>query len=141
MNKIYKKYTNLEIPGSFSGLSGFLKNNKNLNRSLTEETLKKTLIYTSHKPKRINYRRIKVQVGGIDSQWQIDLIEMQGIAGSNFGSRYIFVCIDVFSKKSWGSILKNKQANSCLFAFRKIIENSKRKPKYIYIDNGLHKFT
>ena len=79
---------------------------------------------------------MKVQVGGIDSEWQIDLIETQEIAGSNYGTRYIFTCLDVFSKKGWAISLKNKEAATCLVAFKKILTDSKRKPKYIYIDNG-----
>lgn len=136
MNKILKKYTNPSNPGSFSGLSGFLKNNKKLDKKLVEKTLLEFPAYTLHKSKRSNYRRLKVQVGGIDSEWQIDLIETQEIAGSNYGTRYIFTCLDVFSKKGWAISLKNKEAATCLVAFKKILTDSKRKPKYIYIDNG-----
>ena len=32
-NKIIQKYTNPALPGSFSGLSGFLKNNKEFKNS------------------------------------------------------------------------------------------------------------
>ena len=31
-NKVVKKYTNPSLPGSFSGLSGFLKNNKDFKK-------------------------------------------------------------------------------------------------------------
>jgi hypothetical protein len=98
--------------------------------------LKQIWPFTLHKPKRNHYRRIKVQVGGIDSQWQIDLIETQDTAGSNFGTRYLFTCIDVFRKKAWAVCLKNKQAASCLSAFKKILIDSNRKPKFIYLVKG-----
>ena len=136
MEKILQKYLDPAQPGSFSGLSGFLKNNSKLDKNLVADTLKQISPFTLHKPKRIHYRRIKVQVGGIDSQWQIDLIETQDIAGSNFGTRYLFTCIDVFSKKAWAVCLKNKEAASCLTAFKKILSDSYRKPKFLYLDKG-----
>jgi hypothetical protein len=136
MNKILKKYIDPAQPGSFSGLSGFLKNNSKLDKSLVEESFKKLPSFTLHKPKRLHYRRIKVQVGGIDSQWQIDLIETQDLAGSHYGTRYIFTCIDVFSKKAWAICIKNKEAASCISAFKNILSASNRKPKFIYLDKG-----
>ena len=136
MNRILEKYIEPSNPGSYSGIYGFLKNNKKFNKKQVEKTLRAFPPYTLHKSKRLKYKRLRVEVGGIDSEWQIDLIETQDISGSNFGTRYIFTCIDVFSKKSWAVSLKNKEAASCLAAFKKIIFDSNRRPNYIYIDNG-----
>ena len=77
MNKIFEAYTNTENPGSFSGLSGFKKNNsfkKNVKKSLL-----KTPVYTLHKPKRKIFNRSKVWVSEIDEQWQIDLIDLKSL--------------------------------------------------------------
>ena len=87
-------------------------------------------------PKKLKFKRIKVQVAGIDSQWQIDLIDCHDISGSNYGLKYIFTCIDVFSKHAWAIPIKNKEAKSCLQAFKSIINESKRKPNHLYLDNG-----
>lgn len=137
---IYEKYTDPVNPGAFSGLSGFKKNNKELDKKLVEETLKQTLVYTSHKPKRKTFKRLKVQVSGPFIEFQCDLVEMQGISGSNFGIRYIFTAIDVFSKKGYGVNIKNKEAVSCRNAFKQILDQSKKKPEYIYVDNGMFLF-
>ncbi len=67
----------------------------------------------------------------ISSEWQIDLIETQEIAGSNYGIRHIFTCLDLLSKKGWAISLKNKEAATYLVALKKFITDSKRKPKYI----------
>ena len=101
MEKFFQKYLDPAQPGAFSGLSGFLKNNSKLDKNLVAETLKQISPFTLHKPKRIHYRRIKVQVGGIDSQWQIDLIETQDIAGIIL-VHAIYLPVSMFSVKKLG---------------------------------------
>jgi hypothetical protein len=148
MNLIIEKYRYPQNPGAFLAPSGFIKNNNDLlknvdkkksfkeNNELIRNTLRVLNSTTLHKPKRLNFKRQQVEVGGINSQWQIDLIEIQTISGSNFGNRYIFVCIDVFSKKAYALAIKNKEAKTCLEAFKKILKDSRCKPKCIYLDNG-----
>lgn len=139
MSKVFEKYTNTEIPGSFSGLSGFKKNNNYKNKNV-EKALQSTPVYTLHKPKRLKFKRVKVMVSHIDEQWQLDLIDLKAIKGSNNGKTFVLTCIDVFSKYGWAESIKNKEAKSCKEAFEKIIETSKRKPSYIYLGNFLFSF-
>ena len=136
MSKVLELYSKPSNPGAFSGLSGFIKNNKDINKDIAEKELKGSIAYTLHKPRRVYYKRRQTLVAGIDSQWQVDLIEIQSIAGSNFGMRYIFTCIDVFSKKAWAVLLKTKESKNCMLALKDIIETSKQKPKNLYLDNG-----
>ena len=96
----------------------------------------KSKTYTLHKPKRLNYLRNKVIVSGIDEQWQIDLVDVKKLKGSNFGYSYILTCIDSFSKFAWAIPIKDKEALSCKKAFEKILNFSNRKPKYLYLDHG-----
>ncbi len=65
MSKVFEKYTNTEIPGSFSVLSGFKKNNNYKNKNV-EKALQSTPVYTLHKPKRLKFKRVKVMVSHID---------------------------------------------------------------------------
>ena len=130
------KYTNPEQPGSFSGLSGFTRNNTNIARKKIKKALLKTQTYSLHKPKRIHYKRCRVIVSGIDDQWQIDLVDVRAIKGSNYGKCFILTCIDVFSKYAWAIPIKDKEAKTCKKALQEIIESSKRKPNYIYLDGG-----
>ncbi len=101
MNKITKKYTNPSKPGSFLGLSGFKKNNSK-NKDI-ENSLLKLNALTLHRNKRKNFKRCKTIVAGLDDEWQIDLIDVKNLKGSNYGNSYIFTCIDVFSKNAWAN--------------------------------------
>ena len=49
--------------------------------------------YTLHKPARRHYKRNRVNVGGIDELWQMDLADMQAIATENDGYRYLLFCM------------------------------------------------
>ena len=113
MNDTLIKYTNPEHPGAFSGLTGFKKNNAEIKNKLIKNNLLKLKSYTLHKPKRINYPRCRVIVAGIDDQWQVDLVDVRALKGSNHGKTFIFTCIDVFSKFAWAIPLKDKEAMTC----------------------------
>ena len=124
MNKIIKKYTTPDNPGSFSGISGFKRNTKIKKTIDIERQLLKTNAYTLHKNKRIHFKRSRVIVKGIDDSWQIDLVDVKKIKGSNFGMSYIFTCIDVFSKYAWAKPIANKGADECKRVFEEIIIES-----------------
>jgi hypothetical protein len=134
MNKITKRYTNPSKPGSFLGLSGFKKNNSK-NKDI-ENSLLKLNALTLHRNKRKNFKRCKTIVAGLDDEWQIDLIDVKNLKGSNFGNSYIFTCIDVFSKNAWAKAIKVKEAKECKRVFKQILDESKRKPNYLYLDGG-----
>ena len=136
MDKVFKKYTSPGHPGAFSGLSAFKKNNKNLKSLDIEKALLKSKTYTLHKPKRLNYKRSRIEVAGIDDQWQIDLVDVRALKGSNYGHTFILTCIDVFSKYAWAVPLKDKEAKTCKEAFEKILNTSGRKPNSLYLDGG-----
>ncbi len=136
MDKVFKKYTSPGHPGAFSGLSAFKRNNKNLKSLDIEKALLKSKTYTLHKPKRLNYKRSRIEVAGIDDQWQIDLVDVRALKGSNYGHTFILTCIDVFSKYAWAVPLKDKEAKTCKEAFEKILNTSGRKPNYLYLDGG-----
>lgn len=131
--KILKEYTNYSNPGSFSGITGFIKNNKKL------KNVKKVLLneeaYTLHRPIRKKFPRSKVVVGEIDEQWQVDLVDVKKLKYQNSHNQYILTCIDVLSKYAWAEPIKNKTAEETKKAFEKILSQG-RKPKYIYLDAG-----
>jgi hypothetical protein len=59
---------------------------------------KRILVKELHKPARINFKRRKVIMKGIDDTWQIDLVKMQKFARENKSFRYLLTIIDTFSK-------------------------------------------
>jgi hypothetical protein len=68
-------------------------------------------------------------------QFQIDLIYMPK-SWFNNGFKYIFACIDVFSKYLMVEKLKDKNAKTTLEAFIKIFDKTKRVPKQLQTDDG-----
>ena len=75
--------------------------------------------------------------------WCIDLVDMNyynNVAG-NRRYWYIFSCVDIFTIFCWFVVIKNKDAPSCLNAFKKILDYNLRfgdlqYPNYICSDNG-----
>ena len=65
-----------------------------------------------------------------------DLAHMQLIRKFNSGFRFLLCVIDIFSKYAWVLPLKDKKDVSIVNAFQKILDDSNRKPKKIWVDKG-----
>jgi hypothetical protein len=124
-------YTNPSIPGSFAGLSGFKKNNP----GASVKKIKQSETYSLHKSVRRKFPRRKTIVNSIDSEWQVDLIDMKKEKFINSHYQYLLTCVDVLSKFAWVEAIKDKTAAECAKAFEKIFKQG-RIPKYIYSDLG-----
>ena len=98
---------------------------ENDNKILSEEL---------HKPKRKNYIRRKIIVNHIDEIFAADLAEMQKFSKINKGYRYLLTYIDIFSKHAFAIPLKDKKGITIKNALEKIF--IKRKPKFLWTDNG-----
>ena len=61
---------------------------------------------------------------------------MQLISKFNKGFRFLLCAIDVFSKYARVVPLKYKKGVSIVNAFESILDDSKRKPNKIWVDNG-----
>ena len=61
---------------------------------------------------------------------------MQLISKYNKGIRYLLCVIDLFSSYAWVIPLKNKKGESIVEGFKKILDDSNRKPNKICVDNG-----
>lgn len=70
-----------------------------------------------------------------NARWQIDLIDMTNYDKSN-KKKYIFNCVDVFSRKIWLRPLKDKTAKLSRDALQNIIQTANVKPDTIQTDNG-----
>ncbi len=71
-----------------------------------------------------------------DELWQIDIFVMKpGLAKYNDDYKYIFACIDVFSRKAYGQAMKSKDTESCLDALEYIIhKKAKTRPRGMIAD-------
>ena len=71
-----------------------------------------------------------------DNIWGVDLPDMQLISKYNKGIIYLLCAIDLFSKYAFVVPLKNKKGTTIVDAFQSILDNSKRKPNKIWVDQG-----
>ena len=68
--------------------------------------------------------------------WCVDLIDMNEYKSQNKQYRYIFNCVDVFSRKCWLKALKNKTPTDTTDALQEIINEANIKCKTLLADNG-----
>ena len=61
---------------------------------------------------------------------------MQLISKFNKGFRFLLYVIDIFSKYAWVVPSKDKKSVSIVYAFKKILNDSNRKPNKIWVDKG-----
>ena len=71
-----------------------------------------------------------------DDIWGVDLPDMKLISKYNKGIRHLLCAIDLFSKYSFVVPLKDKRGTTIVNAFQSILNNSKRKPNKIWVDQG-----
>ena len=90
------KYYDSSVPGSYSGINGFIKNNKTSKNAKTWALSQNTI--TLHKPVRLNFEHRQTFVTEIDQQWQSDLCDIQNLHTDNDGYKFLLVNIDVFFK-------------------------------------------
>jgi hypothetical protein len=119
--------------GAYGGAVA-LQRKTGINPKLVKEWLSHQDTYTLHKPIRHHFKRRKTITGGIDHQFQADLIDMRNLQKYNKGVSYLVTCIDVFSKFAWAIPLKTKTGKALVEAMTKIFAD--RKPINFQSDKG-----
>ena len=126
-------------PAAFGGVDAVYRAARREGVHLTKNQVKAWLrrqpTYTLHKPSRKHFKRNRVEVHGIDHQWQADLVDLSSLSQYNGGYRYLLTCIDIFSKYAWAIPLTNKKGQTLVDAFQHIIERG-RKPLLLQTDKG-----
>ena len=134
--KILEYYHQPGHPIAYSGINKIYNYfGKTIPLKTIREKLKDSYSYTIHKetkksqrnPYYIYYKR---------QQFQIDLIDIQALATSNDGVKYLLTCIDVFTKKAFVRACKNKTAPEVLKQFKSIINEAGKKPRTLLSDKG-----
>jgi hypothetical protein len=67
--------------------------------------------------------------------WLCDLLDMSNFSRTNKGNKWILLIIDVFTRKTFAEGLVNKEKNTVLDAFKKVI-NKEGSPELLISDNG-----
>ncbi len=133
MSELMKKaYYTPSNPGSLGGKkrlkdavlkdSGVRLSDKEVSEWLAGEDA-----YTLHKTAPIKYKRNRVVVYGIDTQFQADLVDMSAYAKDNDGHKYLLTCIV--------RVLKNKSGIEVTKAFQSILKEG-RVPQKLQTDQG-----
>lgn len=81
-------------------------------------------------------KRRRIVVSGVDSQWAVDLADVQNLIKFNDGIKYLLIVVDVFSKLLFVQTLMDKKASTVLKAFQKILDSGGRFPDVVFSDKG-----
>ena len=128
-----KVYYDPSHPGSFGGVDRLWKEVGGSKRA-AEDWLESQDTYNLHKPARKKVKRNRIQVAGIDDQWESDLVDVQGLSKYNYGYRFLLTCVNTLSKYAWVVPLKDKTGDSIVKAFTKIFKE--RQPRKLRTDSG-----
>ena len=133
---VKRRYLNIREPGSLSGLSGFLKNQKYENQAKVAEALGELKTFTLHKPARKNFQRRPVICHFINDMWSSDIIVYSNntYAYHNRNFRYILLAVDCLSKKLYLVPMKKKNAQSTHDALLYIFKKNKVWPNLLWTD-------
>lgn len=139
IRKDVKKYASVYYdpgrPGSFGGLNNFWKEVGG-SKLDAKEWLKSQATYTLHRPPaKKTFARNKIQVAGLDDQWEADLVDVQGIAKYNNNFKHMLTVIDTLSKYAFVVPLKDKTGPSIVKAFTQIFKKG-RQPRKLRTDKG-----
>lgn len=131
--KYRKAYYDPANPGSYGGVETLWREVGGKKKDV-EEWLKTQDTYTLHRPAKKRYKHNKIQVAGIDDQFEADLVDLQGIAKSNSNYKHLLTVIDSLSKYAWAIPIKDKTGISILNGFKQIFKT--RKPRKLRTDSG-----
>ena len=72
------------------------------------------------------YTRSRVIVAGIDSQWDMDFMDMVDLSKQNDGVKYFLVAIDIFSLFAHCQPIKTKKGEDVLQALKLILSGTQK---------------
>ena len=136
MTKTLKKvYFDPSRVGSYGGVDA-LRRVTHAPRKVVARWLSEQDAYSLHKParRRFNKRR-RVIVGGMNQQWQADLVDLKTLKNDNDGMTFLLTTIDVFSKRAKCIPIPSKSAASLVAALR--IAFADDPPQTLQTDRGM----
>ena len=133
---IQNTYFNPSAPGSFSAISGFLRNHKFKDKKTVEKTLNDLKTFSLHKPIRKVWIRRKVIVATSRDVCATDLIDVSNLSSENDNKNWILLIVDVFSKYLWAYEMSTKSADSVYRVFAKHFKQKDRRCNRLWSDSG-----
>lgn len=131
-----KSYIKPGHPIAFSGVHNVYDYyNKALSLDEIREILSEIENYTLHREfhksqRNISYSHFKRY------QFQMDLVDVQQLAKYNDNVNYWLTCIDTFTRYAFVRLLRSKQSENVLYAFKSILEEAVDKPFMVVVDRG-----
>jgi hypothetical protein len=133
--KILDNYRTPGHPTSFGGIQTIYKYyGKEIPIKKIREIMKHSNTYTLHKESRRTQRN-PYYIYHKRQQFQIDLIDVQELSMFNEGINFLLTCIDVFTKKAFVRVCKNKSAREVVAKFSSIVEEGGA-PETLISDKG-----
>ena len=134
-DRIRKRYRQPGLSGSLAGISALrralLPERLDVSRALAGEES-----YTLHRPIRYRFPRRPTVVAGPGQQLQCDLVDCSAYKKHNDGTRFLFCCIDVFSKYAWVRTLQSKRGTETAAAMEDILKEMDKSPLAVQSDKG-----
>lgn len=132
INPHVKIYYNLSHPLAYTGNVKRIAEAATSSKKETKKWLETQPTYTLHKPVKRKFTTRSYRTGGIDHQWQADLVDMQSLKKYNQGYAHILTAIDIFSRYAFAEPIKSKR--DVKQALGKIFKH--RKPLLLQTDQG-----
>jgi hypothetical protein len=137
LNKIYN---NSKSPAYLAGINAVHREAKKQLPGITVANVRQFLstqdAYTLHKPIQRRFPRNRIIASGLDTDWQVDLMDMRQLKQHNDGYSVALIVVDVLSKFLWSRALKDKRPVTVAKAFADILRKSHRLPWRVCSDRG-----
>ena len=124
------------MPGSLASAQSLHKALSPKRLAVVARALEGEESYTLHRPVRYRFPRRPTVVAGPGQQLQCDLVDCSAYKQNNKGTRYLFCCIDVFSKYAWARPLQTKRGVETAGAMEEILAELNEPPLAVQSDKG-----
>ena len=134
-------YYNSKHPASYSGpekLYQYVKEEgqHRIGKHRIRKWLQDQESYSLTRGARRRFKRSRVIVDGVDSLWDMDLMDMVDLSKQNDGYKYVLVAIDVFSRFAHVQPVKSKKGQDVVDALTRLLSGP-RKPNTVRTDRGM----
>ena len=134
--RIRKRYRQPGMPGSLASAQSLRKALSPKTLAIVARALEDEESYKLHRPVRYRFPRRPTVVAGPGQQLQCDLVDCSAYKQNNKGTRYLFCCIDVFSKYAWARPLQTKRGVETAWAMEEILAELNEPPLAVQSDKG-----
>lgn len=136
LNHLKDRYTSIGHPIAFSGVNKIYDYYRGaLSREDIQNFLSSVENYTLHRefhqgqrnPSYSHFKRY---------QFQCDLVDIQSLSSHNDDVKYLFTCIDTFTRYAFVRLLRSKHGIFVLEAFKSVLEEAIQQPQTLVLDRG-----